>query len=186
MNLGSSSAKIADASVPALVVAQLLELHLGPITEATVRLPPRSRRWLAIFTGPDGRQIARSTGLTNREQALVLARSWEASARIKRIRRTRPPIPLRNAGLLTQAQVGAILRISERAVREIEKRAIAKLRRHPLLRQIWTEFSAHHPDLEESIVLTPGEVTALLALAQTPFEIQAIKAVLGVLGVPVD
>ena len=182
MNLGSSSAKIADASIAALVVAKLLEL--GPINEATVRLPPRSRRWLAIYTGPDGRQIARSTGLTNREQALVLARSWEASARMKRRQRTRPPIPLRNAGLLTHAQVGAILRISERAVREIEKRAIAKLRRHPLLRQIWREFSTHHPDLEESVLLTPTEANALLSLARTPFEIETIEAVLRFLGVP--
>jgi hypothetical protein len=178
--MNCATPKLGEANDADLLVAQLLE---QPITEATIRLPPRSRRWLAIYTGPDGQQIARSTQLSDRKKALALARRWEAQARNKRMRRIRPPIPLRNAGLLTQAQVAAVLRISERGVREIEKRAIAKLRRHPLLRRIWAEFSAHHPDLDESLFLTRTEANALLSLARTPFEIQAIKALLFVAGV---
>lgn len=184
MNLGTSTAElgIADPSLAARLVTQLLDQEPNPISEATVRLPPRSHRWVAIFTGEDGRQIARSTGLTDREKALKVARRWEAQAHIKRIKRIRPPIPLRSAGVLTQAQVAAILRISERGVREIEKRAIRKLRAHPLLQQIWREFSTHHPELEESVLLTPMEANALLALAYTAVEIEALRSVLRILG----
>jgi hypothetical protein len=184
MNLGSSTARIGTASpsIPALVVAQLLDLDPGTISEATVRQPPRSRRWVAIFTGEDGSQVARSTGMTDRALALKLARRWEREARIKRMRRARPPIPLRNAGVMTQAQVAALLRISERAVRDIEKRAIRKLRSHPVLRQIWSEFSTHHPDLEESVLLTSMEANALLALAYTAVEIEALRSVFRIFG----
>jgi len=49
-------------------------------SEATVRLPPRGHRYIGIFTGPEpGQQIARTTGLTDRDAALALARRWEST-----------------------------------------------------------------------------------------------------------
>src|SRR5437867_1426312 len=65
-----------------IIVKCLLDPELS---EATVRRPPRSRRWVAVFTGPEpGKQVWRSTGLTNRDAALALARQWEADARRER------------------------------------------------------------------------------------------------------
>ena len=46
------------------------------LAEATVHLPKRSRIFQAVFTGPEGGQVWRSTGLTDREQALLVAKKW--------------------------------------------------------------------------------------------------------------
>src|SRR5438552_14677522 len=66
-----------------LTAGRIVELLLDPLLfEATVRRPPRSRRWVAVFTGPEpGKQVWRTTGLTNRDAAMALARKWEAEAR---------------------------------------------------------------------------------------------------------
>src|SRR5439155_11713742 len=56
------------------------------ITEASVHRPARSLVWVATFTGPDGGQIWRSTHLTDRAQALLVARRWEKEARGERAR----------------------------------------------------------------------------------------------------
>ena len=54
-----------------------------PLHEASVRLPPRGTRWIAVFTGPvPGQQVWRSTGLRDRHAALALAKEWEAAARL--------------------------------------------------------------------------------------------------------
>jgi hypothetical protein len=50
------------------------------LAEATVRLPPRGRIFVAHFTGPDGLPKARSTGQTDRQAALKIARNWESEA----------------------------------------------------------------------------------------------------------
>ena len=50
------------------------------LAEVTVRLPPRGRIFVAHFTGPDGLPKARSTGQTDRQAALEIARSWESEA----------------------------------------------------------------------------------------------------------
>ena len=123
------------------------EVPFGWLAEASVYLPPRSTKWVAVFTGVEaGRQIRRSTGLSNREAALILARKWEREAREER---TRSKVPLKkptiragseSPGLLTQKEVAAVLGMSERGVREAERRAMAKLRRHPALRQVWNAY----------------------------------------------
>ena len=167
---------------------QLLEDELsGPlasVTEATVRLPPRSTRWVAVYSGAEpGQQIARSTGLTDREAALRLARKWEAEARA--IRQSRKVAKAaRTSFALTQAETALLLNISERAVRAIEKRALRKLRRHPALRDLWREYepclSEVSPGVDEGARgLTPEEIEALLGLAKTPIERQALRRVLG-------
>lgn len=126
------------------LVSLLLEHPELLVREATVRLPPRGHRWVAVYTGQEpGVQVARSTGLTDRQAALELARRWEAEARQRRAQLQRRPgagIERIEAGGLTQAQVAAILNLSARSVRAIERRAVRKLRRHPLLQRVWKEL----------------------------------------------
>lgn len=166
--------------------------------EASVRRSPRSKRWIATFTAAEpGRQICRSTGFTDKEAALALATEWEAEERRKRtalgaalhrkpvIRVRRRGQPL-TGGPLTQAQVAALLNMSIRGVREVERRAFAKLRQHPLLREIWAELSEDRTTArggEESGRLTKEEVHALASLARTPREKQALRKILAVVWV---
>lgn len=137
-----------------------------------------------------GRQVWRSTGLRDRRAALVLAQEWEAQARLNRsaqraalrkpTMRVRPGSGERQVGLLTQKEVAAIMRISERAVREIERRAFDKLRRHPALRDFWREHETG--EIREASVSTPrawalsrAEIAAVYALAQTPEELRVLR-----------
>jgi hypothetical protein len=132
------------------IVDRLLDDAQPPpawLAEASVYLPPRSTKWVAVFTGVEpGQQVRRSTGLINREAALVLARKWEYEAREER---GRSKISLKKPtiragaelpGLLTQKQVAAVLGMSERGVREAERRAMAKLRKDCALRQLWNAY----------------------------------------------
>jgi hypothetical protein len=155
------------------------------LNEASVRLPPRSSRWVGIFTGPEpGQQIARSTGLTDKTQALAVTRRWEADSIRKRQARWKagqpPATPTERLPGLTQAEVAAVMGLSVRAVRAIEQRAFRKLRSHPLLRQYWSELesasesvSTHEPDC-----LSSEDLKALFGLVQTPIERQALLKVL--------
>ncbi len=70
--------------------------------------------------------------------------------------------------------------ISERAVREIERRAIEKLRRHPLLREIWQKHLSGELD-ENQPTLSQDEVEALFNLARTPDEQHLIEKVLALI-----
>jgi len=117
------------------------------LAEASVYLPPRSSKWVAVFSGVEpGQQVRRSTGLTNREAALVLARKWERDAREERARAKmalkKPTIRAgaERPGVLTQKQVAAVLGMSERGVREAERRAMAKLCKDPALQQVWNAY----------------------------------------------
>ena len=177
--------------VAATIVSALLgerPLAETSVCEASVHLPQRSRVWVAAFTGHNGGQVWRSTGLTDHDQALVLAKHWEAKARAQRIRWGRParkPI-LRvrreqpgsvRSGLLTQREVAQLLGMSERGVRAVERRAFEKLRQHPVLRQAWQQFLAGELD-EHQLDLTPEEIEALFNLARTPEERGVIEKVL--------
>ena len=89
----------------------------------------------------------------------------------------------RVVGMLTQAEVAAIMRISERTVREIEKKALEKPRRHPALRELWREWE--RGEIKETgfedtggWALTRDEVAAVYALARTPEERQALRKLL--------
>ena len=76
-----------DKPIPEIIVEVLLGDRLFPhlpISEATVHLPKRSRVFQAVFTGPEGGQVWRSTGLTDRDQALLVAKKWEREARTER------------------------------------------------------------------------------------------------------
>jgi DNA-directed RNA polymerase sigma subunit (sigma70/sigma32) len=54
---------------------------------------------------------------------------------------------------LTQKEVAVIMKLSERSIRQIEKRAIRKLMQHPALRQIWRDYLAGELD-EDQLALT--------------------------------
>src|SRR5947208_4497471 len=176
----------------------IVEYLFNPeLAEATVRRPPRSSRWVAVFSGPEpGKQVWRSTGLTDRDAALALARRREAQA--QRLRAAsgaltkKPTIRVRRgsgeaaAGLLNQEEVAALLGLSVRAVREIERRAFAKLRRHPALRRFWREHASG--DVEEACIessnefdLTNAEITALFARTRSTVERQALRKLLGLI-----
>ncbi len=69
-----------------------------------------------------------------------------------------------------------LLNISEPGVRAIERRALQKLRNHPLLRQVWREYLAG--ELEENQeALTPDEIRALLNLTRTREERRLIQKI---------
>ena len=177
--------------IAATIVSTLLDeqpLAAVPVCEASVHLPQRSRVWVAAFTGHNGGQVWRSTGLTDHDQALVLAKHWEAEARAQRLGLGRPlqrPI-LRvrreepgtaRSGPLTQKEVARLLNMSERGVRAVERRAFEKLRQHPLLRQAWQRYLAGELD-EHQLGLTPEESEALFNLIRTPEERGLIQKVL--------
>jgi hypothetical protein len=133
------------------IVNHLLELldEAPPswrLEEASVYLPPRSTKWVAVFTGVEpGQQVRRSTGLTDRQAALLLARKWEreaARARSKVLKKPTIRTGAERPDVLTQKEVAAALGMSERGVREAERRALAKLRNHPALRQMWTAYKS--------------------------------------------
>jgi len=169
---------------PLEIVKTLLERDQEPVDEATVRRPNRGSRYLAVYTGVEpGTQVARSTGLTDERAARDLARKWEVQAREERVRRKAEgtlgrEFQSRQNASLTQAEIAAILGLSERAVRTIEKRALIKLRRHPLLRAIWAEHMGSPPVEEDSFDLTPQDIAALFGLARSPIERHAILKVL--------
>jgi len=171
-----------------MLVSLLLQDETVVLDEASVRLPRRGHRYVAVFSGPEpNQQIWRSTGLTDREAALELARRWEAHARRQRQAqlKTDQPSNTRSGRLpgLSQAEVAAVLGLSERAVRSIEKRAIRKLRNHPLMRELWAELESvpTSVSVEESADLSGEELAALFGLVETPDERHALLKVLAAL-----
>ncbi len=168
------------------ILEAVVAKHAAAMTEATVRLPPRSHNYVAVYTGPNGGQVARSTGLRDRDQALALAREWERQARRAReAARAAGSATLVTGKLslaLTQREVAVLMDISERAVRNIERRAMIKLCRHPLLKAIWREYSESNSWFNDPDPLTPEEVEALLGLANTSLERDLLWKVLNQIG----
>jgi DNA-binding CsgD family transcriptional regulator len=160
------------------------------LVEASVHLPKRGTVWVATFTGAGGGQEWRTTGLTDRNQALLVAKDWEAKAREQRARMghtpRKPILRIRRSASsteisgLSQRETALLMGISERAVREIEHRAIEKLRRHPLLREIWQKHLSGELD-EHQPTLSQDEVEALFNLARTPEEQRLVCKVLALI-----
>ena len=155
------------------------------VSEASVHRPTRSRNWVATFTASNGGRTWRTTGLTDRNQALLLAKRWEAEARAQRIAagRTAAKPTLRTGhrapgtgGPLTQKEVALLLKISERAVRLVERRAMQKPFNHPSLKQVWRRYLAGELD-EGEWNLTPEEISALFRLARTAQEWLVLRKV---------
>jgi DNA-binding CsgD family transcriptional regulator len=190
-----------------MTAIQFAEILLAPdapnarcVIEASVHLPHRGKIWRASFRDETGRQRWRSTGTTDRSAALALAKQWEEEARRKRGPGLRPPEKalIRAVGggskadtaLFTQREVALIMKISERAVRNIERRAVAKLRRNPVLKALWREWS--RGEIEEQLVatshwkLTPPEIAAVYALAHTSMEREVIRKLMALIGSSTD
>ncbi len=156
------------------------------LAEASVHLPPRSHVWVATFQRPEpGKQVCRSTGSTDRLQALLVARKWEGEARRQRAawRGPRKPSirigPSDTTGGFSQREVALLMKMSIRGVREIERRAFAKIRNHPKTKEIWRQYLAGELDEEaHPPPLTQEEIDALLALAHTPEKQAVIKKVI--------
>ena len=179
-------------------IVEILIQADGPVSarrliEVSVHLPRRGTRWVASFRDERGRHIWRSTGLREREPALALGKRWEADAKRKRASqgaaptgltiRVRPGSAEKELGCLSQKEVAAILRMPERAVREIERRAFDKLRRHPALKNFWREWQTG--EIKETALraakqwtLSRAEVAAVYALARTTVERQALRKLL--------
>ena len=152
---------------------------------------------MATFRDGSGRQFWKSTGLTDRRAALAVAHKLEREAKRKHAAKgslaKKPTIRVQRGsgksepGVLTQREVAVFLGISERAVRDIERRAIEKLRHHPALRALWREWKTG--EVEEAAHagagrwgLSSSEIAAVYALAQTPEEREVLRRVLALVG----
>lgn len=129
------------------------------VNEASVHLPRKGTRWIASYRDHTGQQRWRSTGLTDKRAAIILAQEWELAERKRRAEHSEPmPSKRRYTGSrwavqFTQREVARLLGISQRAVRDIEARALRKLRRHPSIAALWREWGAGH--VEEAAATGP-------------------------------
>jgi len=186
---------------PNEIVQFLIETEEAPparlLFESSVHLPARGGKWVVSFRDETGRQVWRTSGTRKRSAALALGQRWEQEAKRKRAAqgaaprkptiRVRPGSPEHEAGLFSQAEVAAILKISERTVREDERRAFDKLRRHPGLRDFWRQWLVG--EVEEAAsqalanwVLSRAEIATVYALAKTPVERRALRKLLALTG----
>ena len=164
---------------------------VSDVLESSVHRAKHGRVWIATFTGPEGGQVWRSTGMTNREQAALVARKWEAEARAERLRsnrrisnatiRARHSEPGTVTGPFTQKETALAMKISERAVRRLERSAIQKLRRHPELQQLWQKYLAGELVEGNELALSREEIAALFGLARTEEERSLLRKILKVI-----
>jgi hypothetical protein len=139
------------------------------VIEASVHLPKRGRRWVASYRDGTGQQRWKSTGVTDRRAALIVAQKLEQAARRAQAEHGEPDKPVvraRPGGTgLTQKDVATLLGMSERGVRAVERRALEKLRRHPALRAIWRELVDEGAASTLDPKLTDAEIAAVYRLA---------------------
>lgn len=172
---------------PSHIVGILLEEEdwvAQVLGEASVHLPHRGNVWVAAFTGVHGQQW-KSTGTTDRTLALAMAKEFEAAARAERMKlgssgkkRIRLS-PGNTGGGLTQREVALVMGLSERAIREIEKRALRKLAQNPTVQELWRSNVAEELT-EPGHRLSRPEMEALLGLIRTRAELQALLKVLAI------
>ena len=117
-----------------------------------------------------------------------MAQELERVARQRRATEVDPRRPnsgRRSTGQFTQREIALLMGISERAVRQIEKRALSKLMQHSGLRALWREWTGK---VEEAAVptsgacrLNPPEMAAVYALARTPAELNVLRRLIAIL-----
>jgi hypothetical protein len=182
-----------EGVTPTQLVSRLLDGEAQSPTslrEASAHRPRRGKIWVAYYTGLEpGQQVSRTTGLTDYPAALAQAREWEAQVKAQRAARgqkrtptlrVRRPAANTASGPLTQREIALLLGMSERGVRNVEKRALRKLAKLPFLSQFWSQYLKG--ELPEGLEdLTPEEKSALLGLARTPNELFVMRKVLGLL-----
>lgn len=83
-------------------------------------------------------------------------------------------------GGLTQAETAKVLGMTERGVREVERRALEKLRNHPALRELWRDYTSA-PVNETDCGLTSEEIRALFDLAINQEESNAITKIVAII-----
>jgi len=163
-----------------------IEQMLG---EVSVHRPRGGKIYVAAFTGPEGGQVTKTTGTKDYPTAMVIGQEYEAAARAQRtqFRREGPNQRIRNrrspgrtAGGLTQREVAVMLKITERAVRAIERRALRKLAQHPQLREIWHNYLTGELS-EQACRLSASEIRALLGLARSGAERETLLKVLAII-----
>ena len=81
-------------------------------------------------------------------------------------------------GVRSQRDVALVLGLSERAVRAIERRALAKLRRDPALQRLVKELGWHDLGERTEQPLTLDEIRALIGLTQNAEEGAALIRIL--------
>ncbi len=183
--------RMARAQAARLVHGMLDGEDLGQqvFSEASVHKPRRGKIWVASYTGPDGGQLWKTTGTEDYSAAVVIAREFEAVARAQRAqsgsagpkrRIWNRQSPGGTGSGLTQREVAVMLKISERAARELERRAIRKLAQHPQLREIWRQYLAGELD-EQTHHLSAAEIQALLGLVRSRAERETLLKVLAII-----
>ncbi len=141
-NSAEAAGRVGAASY---VVGVLLEEAPPPkllLSEATVHRPRRGKIFVATFWGPNGKQVWKTTGSTNRREALRLAQSWERQARLKRSKKAPHAQVFRLPAIRTQQEVAELMKLSVRSVAQAEKDALDRLRHDPELLQLWAEYRA--------------------------------------------
>jgi len=181
---------VKDMNVTQWIIEILLETNNPPsarsLIEASVHLSTRGKTYNAAFRDAMGKPVWKTTGLRDREQALELAQAWERAEKQKRVAggnlANQKLIGLRlgRAPGFSEEEIAAILRVSVRTVREDTKRAFARLRRNPLLRQLWREWLGDEVQEAFEATGTDGrlsqqEIDAVLAMANTPLELRALR-----------
>ncbi len=173
--------------------AELNQLQFQPgappsarnLIEASVHRPNRGRIWVATYRDGSGRQFWRSTGLSDRSAALILAQELERAARQRRaaeVDQLRPGSMSRSEGQFTQKEIAMLMGISERAVRAIEKRALRKLNQHPAVRALWREWIGEGAASVEDAELTDAEIQAVYDLAWAPAERRVLDKLMALIG----
>ena len=151
------------------------------LIEASVHLPKRGRRWVATFRDGSGRQLWRSTGHTDRRAALIVAQKLEQDARRARAEQgdlDKPVLRAPRGSGLTQEDTAIFLGLSQRAVRDTEKRALRKLRQNPAIRALWRELVGEGVTSTADLELTDAEIAALYGLVRTPEERRVLDKVI--------
>lgn len=147
------------------------------LIEASVHRPKRGRRWIATFRDGSGKQFWRSTGQTDRRAAMVVAQKLERGARQARAEQGVVEKPVLRASPetgLTQKEVALLIGLSQRAVRDIEKRALRKLKQHPALRALWRELVRESSTSPLDLKLNDAEIAAVYGLARKPYELRVL------------
>jgi hypothetical protein len=174
---------MASIDVVEILLASADEPSAKALIEASVHLPRRGRRRIATYRDGSGRQFWKSTGLTNRRAALIVAQKLEHEARRARADQgdpTRPGSGRSSVAQFTQKEIAILMGISERAVREIEKRALRKLKQHPALRALWRELVGEGATSTVDLELTDAEVAAIYGLARTWAERRVVDKLIAI------
>ena len=112
-----------------------------------------------------------------------MARRWEEQARRKRAAQgalpRKPTMRYGLASLLTQREVGLIMGLSDRTIRQIEKEAFAKVR--SALSAFWREYTGGNLEEANDWALSRAEVAALYRLTRTSAERQALTKLLNLM-----